>query len=97
MGEPSAFLSVETKSEKCLLCNCDLFKKEKVQKLTIKGWQKFIDISKSWESVNIPIENEYHNLTLVYEQVKDVVNPFGKVHTKCRTLFSTKRDIYTER
>ena len=96
MAEPCPFLSVEDENNK-LLCNRGLLKKGKSQILSIKGWENFKEISKTWMNVNIPIDDQYHNLTLVYEEVKNAEKPFGRVHTKCRTLFSTKRDIYADR
>ena len=58
---------------------------------------RFIAVSKSCTNLKILIDDEYSNLTLVYEQVKNVEKPFEKDHTNCKTLFSTKRNTLAER
>ena len=51
MAEACAFLSVDCNNVKCLVSNRELRKQEKVQKLSSKGWGKFISISKPWTTV----------------------------------------------
>ena len=52
--------------------------------------------SNSWTYVK-PIKNNYSNLTVVYEQVKNVGKPHGEFFTNCGTLLSTKRSTFTGR
>ena len=97
MSIPSSFLSVENRKNKCLLCYHELLKGEKCQNLSEKGWKNFKEIANTWSDINIPLNDQIQNFTFVYDQVKNVDEPFGKVHTKCRTIFSTKRDIFANR
>lgn len=59
----------------------------------MKGWENFIATSKIWTVVK-PIGDEYTNLTLVYEQVKNVEKLFGKVLINCRTNIHKKKHIH---
>lgn len=65
-------------------------KKDQVEKLSSKGQENVIAISKSWSNVKVPIKDKYSTWTLVPEQIKNLEKTFGKDYTICRTLFSTK-------
>ena len=90
-----ASLSVENGIVKCLICNRELRKTEKLQKLWLKG-RGIIAVSKLWATVK-PVDDEDNNLTEVYEQVKNVENLFENTPTNCRTLISKKIEyIYSK-
>ena len=72
MAERCAFfLFRENDNVKCLICNHGSQKNEKLQKLSLKAWGNFIAKSKLWTNAK-PIEDEYSNLTVVYEQAKNL-------------------------
>ena len=90
-----ASLSVENGIVKCLICNRELRKTEKLRKLWLKG-RGIIAVSKLWATVK-PVDDEDNNLTEVYEQVKNVENLFENTPTNCRTLISKKIEyIYSK-
>ena len=94
MSELDSILSIEDRKSKCLLCNHELLKSEKFQNLSQKGWSNFKEAAKNWSEINIPLEDPVQNFTQVYNEIENLDEPFGKAHTKCRTIFSTKNDIY---
>ena len=71
-------------------------KKEKVQKLSSTGWGNFIALLKSWTNLK-PIDYEYSNLGVFYEQVKYVRKPFRKILTNRWILISRRQNTYTKR
>ena len=71
-------------------------KKEKVQKLSSTGWGNFIALLKSWTNLK-PIDYEYSNLGVFYEQVKYVEKPFRKILTNRWILISRRQNTYTKR
>lgn len=71
-------------------------KKEKVQKLSSTGWGNFIALLKSWNNLK-PIDYEYSNLGVFYEQVKYVEKPFRKILTNRWILISRRQNTYTKR
>ena len=71
-------------------------KKEKVQKLSSTGWGNFIALLKSWTNLK-PIDYEYSNLGVFYEQIKYVEKPFRKILTKRWILISKRQNTYTKR
>ena len=71
-------------------------KKEKVQKLSSTGWGNFIALLKSWTNLK-PIDYEYSNLGVFYEQVKCVEKPFRKILTNRWILISRRQNTYTKR
>lgn len=85
-----SLLSVENDIVKGLICNRELQKKDQVEKLSSKGQENFIAISKSWSNVKVPIKDKHSTWTLVPEQIKNLEKTFGKDYTICRIRFSTK-------
>ena len=92
---------------KCLICNRELRKKEKVQKLSSKAWENFVTISKSWTNVNrwwvqelicslwaIVHLSEVVHLSKKYWKTEKV-KTIGKANYG--TLISTKGNTFTER
>lgn len=67
-----SLLSVENDIVKGLICNRELQKKDQVEKLSSKGQENFIAISKSWSNVKVPIKDKHSTWTLVPEQIKNL-------------------------
>lgn len=69
---------------------------EKVQKLSSIGSGNFIALLKSWPNLK-PIDYEYSNLGVFYEQIKYVEKPFRKILTNRWILISKRQNTYTKR
>ena len=69
---------------------------EKVQKLSSTGSGNFIALLKSWTNLK-PIDYEYSNLGVFYEQIKYVEKPFRKILTNRWILISKRQNTYTKR
>lgn len=69
---------------------------EKVQKLSSIGSGNFIALLKSWTNLK-PIDYEYSNLGVFYEQIKYVEKPFRKILTNRWILISKRQNTYTKR
>ena len=75
---------------------CDVHKNRKSSTFINARRKNFIAISKSGTFVK-SVDDEYSNLTKVYEQVKKVEKLLEKVLIDCQRLFSLKRNSFAEK
>ena len=69
---------------------------EKGSLLKEKGWKTFLQQTKEWSEIAIPMTNGKYIYTKVFELIKDGTGA-NRVHSQCRINFRTQRDKYRKR
>ena len=71
------FLSVNQSAEKCLICKKDICAND-ASSLTDDQRKTLTNLVKTWNSVVLPINDQYYKYTLVHEQIGDRRTAFDK-------------------
>ena len=86
-----SFLSLSAdKEEKCLICDKEFTKREKLSSFTPAGWDAFKAQAQKWTLIEFLGRCEECAYRFVYSEVRYSTSPNGAIHPICKSAFTLR-------
>ena len=70
--------------DKCLICNKNFRRNDKIQYFGVNSWPKFQEQAEKWSKLKIHKNNDEYVYALVHNKLNGTEKPFGKSHGRCK-------------